>query len=157
MVVGAPVACHEVTRPVVEQRRVVVIASHVVVAAVARLEVALACVWVQGIFVVVAGQGVQASKTRRVIARAVVGVGRRIVVARRRVRAASHWEHAVAGIVRGIRVVVQGRFVGAAQDFIHITDAVHVQVDTRAVAVEARGGENARPRLGRILVEVASQ
>ena len=117
----------------------------------------MACIRIDGVLVVVARQIVQTAKAAFVIARVVVGVGSRIVVARRRVGATTHRQHAVAGILCGIWVVVQRGFIRAAQDFVDLAHPVHVGVHTRPVAVEPGDREDARTRLGGVLVVVARQ
>ena len=112
-------------------------------ASVGVSEDAFCGVGVKGSGIVVASVLIQTTVARLEITRAVAGVGQGVVVASSGIGATGHWQNTVAGIFRGIRVVVQRSFVRAAQYFVRITYAIHVGVNARPIAVESRDWVNA--------------
>ena len=103
----------------------------------------MAGVSINGTLVVVARKLVQTSETRNVVARVVIRVGKRIVIAGRRVGASFHWQNTIAGVFRGIKVVVQCGFIRATQNLIRVAHTICVGVHARPVAVEPCCRENA--------------
>ena len=112
--------------------------------------------WVNGRRVIVAGTFIQTTSTRCELARAIICVGRLVVVARRGVDAAFGQNEARAIVVRGIAVEVDGVWVGAAQNLKRITNAVSIGVfQAVAVAVVSVVSKFTRPGQNGFWVVVA--